>query len=92
MAVERMSLAEAIKKFEPDSRTAGFEKDGVNAGKQEALRYYFKNGREVFYHVVDHATYDHTICFITEGRKWSPDFINAYNWVQLNGVYPQEDM
>jgi len=92
MSMERMSLAEAIKKFEPDSHTAGFKKDGVNAGKQEAIRYYFKNGREVFYHIVDHATYDHTICFIIEGRKWGPDIINAYNWVKLDGACPRESL
>lgn len=77
-----MNLAEALKKYKPDRCTAGFKKDGVNAKKLEALRYYFKDGREVFYHRVDDDAYDRSKihCTVTEGRIWDSSFILAYNW------------
>ena len=77
-----MTLTEALKKYKPDRCTAGFKADGKNARKLEALRYYFRDGKEVFYHRVDDGVDnpDEILCTVTEGRVWDSRFINAYNW------------
>lgn len=87
MSIQRMNLAEAIKKFEPDSHTAGFVSDGKYAAARETVRYYFKDGREMFFHSIG----INTVVVVNGTRDWHQDFIDAYNWVKLNGIYPQED-
>lgn len=77
--MERMSLAEAIKEFEPDCRTAGFISDGKYAAERESVRYYFKDGREMFFRSIGMDT----VVVVNGARDWHTDFTNAYNWVQV---------
>lgn len=78
-----MNLKEAIEKYKPDFMSVGFRRDGdiTKALQAEVIRYYFKDGNEVFYAVIGAPASNQ----VTEiKRDWARSVVDKFYWMPLN--------
>ena len=81
MVIKKMIFAEAYKRYAPDSFCFVPRVSDMGYTYAEVIRYYFRDGKEMFYHVLG----DPDVVVVNGARDWHTDFINAYTWAQLRG-------
>lgn len=79
MAKDIMPMEEAVTLYKPDKVTRGRVKCGEKAMEERWVDYYFKEGKEVFYHCV---IFNNVILRLY-GEEWSKSRMEQYYWEDL---------